>query len=785
MLHFPIRRILILGVCLLVALMGMPRAAGVHAQGFQTTLLRNIPGGWVGRGIAVTPDGQRLYVPSSSTTIAAIDTNTFEQLASIIGCQNPTGIAITPTGSHVYVAGNCGGLGRVLVIRTSDNVVVKTLNAVNVSWGVAISPDGQFVYVTDDANGSNLVAVIRTSDNTIVGYYSGVGNRSRGIAVTPDGRYIYVTSFASSTISVIDTSVAQVIKTIAVSGGSLAGVSITPDGQYAYVANGTQLVIIRTSDHSLHTTIPLPSIASAIAFTPDGEYAYIGAGLLYVVRTSDRTIVKTLDTTGAGSWNDFAALAVSPTMSQVYVTNSQDGIISIFTYAATYSISGRVADGSGNGIADVTIATNTGSSTLTNNDGDYTIADLMAGNYTLTPSKEGFTFSPPSSPPITVSSDVQGVNFTSAPVPPPVPSLTLTVTAPATLSVVNNQYSPNPFDVVARVANNGAATAGNVQLTLNLPTGLSLAAGVATELIGDLDPGQEQQVVWSVQAAAQSSQTTLTYSITVEGANVDPKTIDYQITLPSIDIEPDRFIFAAPYNDRLIRTWHTKSPEPGSKQLLSKGFSVAIADADTNTGIFTSSVVVFGGTEKPFDVFDKKNSPAQESRTETAFVTEFTPQFNGDLLVETNLTINGEAGAAAGSGLAVSIDVVDEIGKALIDWLTGKEISKLLDILEALLKPTVAGAGIDVFLTVSGGASGEATQQLTGAGAAFPVPGPYNQNIQYNNQAVKLSTVVHVTKGQTIRIVAGTKTRAMTWGWASSFVNLKNSRVNSVVLTRQ
>lgn len=116
------------------------------------------------------------------------------------------------------------------------------------------------------------------------------------------------------------------------------------------------------------------------------------------------------------------------------------------------------------------------------------------------------------------------------------PPLALNVDSPATLSVVNNQYSPNPFTVVATVLNNGTATATNVQLTLNLPAGLSLVNGSLTQSIGDLPVGQEQQLVWTVQASPQQNQTTLTMSVTATASNADTKQVSRTLTVPPLTL---------------------------------------------------------------------------------------------------------------------------------------------------------------------------------------------------------------------------------------------------------
>ncbi len=56
------------------------------------------------------------------------------------------------------------------------------------------------------------------------------------------------------------------------------------------------------------------------------------------------------------------------------------------------------------------------------------------------------------------------------------PPLALAVSGPTELSIVNEQYSPNPFEVVATVLNNdlNAAAVDDVQLTLSVPPGLTI-----------------------------------------------------------------------------------------------------------------------------------------------------------------------------------------------------------------------------------------------------------------------------------------------------------------------
>ncbi|MBE7473180.1 MAG: carboxypeptidase regulatory-like domain-containing protein [Anaerolineales bacterium] len=82
-----------------------------------------------------------------------------------------------------------------------------------------------------------------------------------------------------------------------------------------------------------------------------------------------------------------------------------------------YIISGRVTDNAGSSIAGVAISADGSISTTSNGNGDYTFSGLAGGTYTLTPSKNGYTFSPASRT-ISVPPDATGKNFNGYDKPP-------------------------------------------------------------------------------------------------------------------------------------------------------------------------------------------------------------------------------------------------------------------------------------------------------------------------------------------------------------------------------
>ena len=79
-----------------------------------------------------------------------------------VGSQ-PGGVAVTPDGSKVYVANFLSN--NVSVIATATNTVTATIPAGSEPFGVAVTPDGCKVYVANGA--SNNVSVIATATNRV------------------------------------------------------------------------------------------------------------------------------------------------------------------------------------------------------------------------------------------------------------------------------------------------------------------------------------------------------------------------------------------------------------------------------------------------------------------------------------------------------------------------------------------------------------------------------------------------------------------------------------------
>jgi DNA-binding beta-propeller fold protein YncE len=203
-------------------------------------------------GVAVSPDGESVYVASGSGFVAIFSRNpdgTLEQLPGtsgcishgvIPGCQPGAGleasqsVTASPDGKSVYVA---SGSAIAIFKRNPDGTLVQPSGAsgciapggsegcqpvigLDGANSVATSPDGKSVYVTSS---SGFVAIFnRSADGSLVqspgtagcisqggseGCQPGIGlDGARGVATSSDGRNVYVAS-DSGAVAIFDRAV--------------------------------------------------------------------------------------------------------------------------------------------------------------------------------------------------------------------------------------------------------------------------------------------------------------------------------------------------------------------------------------------------------------------------------------------------------------------------------------------------------------------------------------------------------------------------------------------------
>jgi len=244
-------------------------------------------------GLAFSPDGSRIYLSNVNGSIKVFGVDSNGQIAGLFSIalppadaprrkeEIPAGIAVSPDGQRIYVALNLsnrlgefdaagGKLLRLFDVGVAPyDVVLVGQKAYVSNWGGqrpragdATGPAGRGTQVKVDPvtyiadNGS--VSVIDLDSGETISEIR-VHLHSSALAVSPDRRHVVCANAASDNLSVIDTRTDAVVETIWVKptpadlfGASPNALAFDGKGNFLYVANGTQnaVAVIRFKPRS-------------------------------------------------------------------------------------------------------------------------------------------------------------------------------------------------------------------------------------------------------------------------------------------------------------------------------------------------------------------------------------------------------------------------------------------------------------------------------------------------------------------------------------------------------
>jgi PQQ-dependent catabolism-associated beta-propeller protein len=270
------------------------------------------------RGVALSPDGKRLYVAVSwwrdgkrprtgRERIAALDTATLKTLRDYTAGTDPECVAVAPNGQRLYLSNEDAGTASIIDVATGRHTATVIVGTE--PEGVTASPDGRLVYVT--AETSNVISVIdakqaRTAANILV------DSRPRAVIFTRNGKRAWATAELGGTVMLIDVAKNTVLHRIRLGRADKpVGLVLSPDEKRLYVATGrgNGVAVIDTISRKVVKTIPAGSRVWGIAITPDGRKLYAANSLgntISVIDTTALRVVKTIPTDD-GPW----ALAIS------------------------------------------------------------------------------------------------------------------------------------------------------------------------------------------------------------------------------------------------------------------------------------------------------------------------------------------------------------------------------------------------------------------------------------------------------------------------------------------
>lgn len=305
-------------------------------------------------GLAITPNGQYVYVTNiNDNTVSIVSTTTNKVVQTISGFNQPYTVSINPAGTKAYVTNSAPTATTVSVIDIATNIISATIAGFNGGpSGMAITPDGLFGYVNNYGDPHNFaqrgttVQKVNLTTNTVVAPAITVGNYPAAVTMHPSGNYVYVANYntgtvGNDTVSVISTGSDTVVATITGFFGPYQ-IAINPAGTYAYVTNygnnfnaddyGTTVSVIDVNPvsgtfNTIVDTITVGIQPSGIAINPSGTYAYVtlynndvGNGTFKVIQLSNNRVVAPIFTLGSGP----AQIIVSPNGAIAYIVNYND-----------------------------------------------------------------------------------------------------------------------------------------------------------------------------------------------------------------------------------------------------------------------------------------------------------------------------------------------------------------------------------------------------------------------------------------------------------------------------
>jgi len=278
--------------------------------------------------------GKTLYVAErTANQIAVFDVAGGSVAKTIALTAPPTGLALSPDGQRLYVTG-AGPRGQVFLVDVAAGTVAETLPAGHTPMAPVVSPDGSTLYVcnrfNNDVSVFDLGAKVEAARIPVV-------RQPVAAVLTPDGKTLFVANhlatgaadgdYVSATVSVIDTASKSVAASLQLPNGSasLRGITISPDGAYVYVTH----VLSR---YQLPTT--------------QLERGWMNTNALTIIDAAKRELVNTallddVDLGGANPWG----IACSPDGAYLCVAHAGTHELSVIDRAALHDKLNKVAAG--------------------------------------------------------------------------------------------------------------------------------------------------------------------------------------------------------------------------------------------------------------------------------------------------------------------------------------------------------------------------------------------------------------------------------------------------------
>ncbi|HEY4280377.1 MAG TPA: beta-propeller fold lactonase family protein [Conexibacter sp.] len=244
-------------------------------------------------GLAVSPDGRSLYVPSPDDdevreySIGADGALTPKALQAVLAGDRPIAAAVSPDGDSVWVVDEDSdevSQFDVLPDGTLAAKTVKTLPAGDAPVAIAVRPDGRSVYVAN-SQGATISqydveadgALSPESPATAPAPAPAGGGPPDSLAIAPDGKTLYAAVGSLRQYDISDSGALSLKAAPEDPGPAALGLAVAPGGRDLYVNDAVDgflstYKIDTDGVASVATAVISNSLAPAVA--PDGHSVY-------------------------------------------------------------------------------------------------------------------------------------------------------------------------------------------------------------------------------------------------------------------------------------------------------------------------------------------------------------------------------------------------------------------------------------------------------------------------------------------------------------------------------
>jgi YVTN family beta-propeller protein len=189
--------------------------------------------------VVAAADGDRVYAASRSGVVV-VDPRAGAVITTIELPGQKFGLAVSPDGTRLYVANS--DLNAVSVIDTGTAEVIDTIESGAFTLDVALSPSSARGYVAQEGAVGVFTTDARTPLTNIPVPDGGV---LEAVAVTPDGGRVFAVSRNGGRLIEIDAATQTVVGSTTIDPGVTAGdVAVTNDRAYVTVRSGDELDVL-------------------------------------------------------------------------------------------------------------------------------------------------------------------------------------------------------------------------------------------------------------------------------------------------------------------------------------------------------------------------------------------------------------------------------------------------------------------------------------------------------------------------------------------------------------